>query len=435
MARTDRDSWDLASSVGATATMVAAARAAASRRPDPVINDPFAEPLVRAVGLDLFTRVASGELDFGDVDDGAGFPRMVDTFAARARFYDDYFAAGQQRGPAPGGDRGVGAGRPPIPAFLAGGDHAVRNRSARGHRVQDHDTVRTRRGHRWREHRPIGIDLREDWPAALQTRGLRCRPTDGVAGRGRAHRIPAARGRSSVAGQRHRASAPRAADSPRTTDRCAARPRTAAASPDHDRPLARTRPGPAHPRLDLSRRAHRRRGPPAGARVDTATSCSPTCSTRPGWRRWSPKRRQARLPRSALSGRPGGRCSASRMLGEPLGLHRQQSHRRQLRCARVEFAITLVDVDDDALSVQPARVLAEVDAVDGLDERRPLARGQHRLARRRGRDTHVPREFRPHRSTGPWPGTTVVARCKRSSRHRPRPSWRWTGPHDRRATR
>ncbi|HEY6857355.1 MAG TPA: class I SAM-dependent methyltransferase, partial [Mycobacterium sp.] len=92
MGRTDRDSWDLASSVGATATMVAAARAAATRRANPVVNDPFAEPLVRAVGLDLFTKVASGELDFADVDDGGGFPRMVDTFAARARFYDDYFA-------------------------------------------------------------------------------------------------------------------------------------------------------------------------------------------------------------------------------------------------------------------------------------------------------------------------------------------------------
>src|ERR1700753_2081171 len=93
MARNERDTWDLASSVGATATMVAAARAAATRRPDAVINDPFAEPLVRAVGLDLFTRVASGELDFADVDDDLGFPRMVDTFAARARFFDNYFAA------------------------------------------------------------------------------------------------------------------------------------------------------------------------------------------------------------------------------------------------------------------------------------------------------------------------------------------------------
>ena len=33
MARTDNDSWDLASSVGATATAVAASRAVASRDP------------------------------------------------------------------------------------------------------------------------------------------------------------------------------------------------------------------------------------------------------------------------------------------------------------------------------------------------------------------------------------------------------------------
>ncbi len=56
MARTEGDTWDLANSVGATATMVAAARAAAARRPQPVIMDEFAEPLVRAVGLDVFTR-------------------------------------------------------------------------------------------------------------------------------------------------------------------------------------------------------------------------------------------------------------------------------------------------------------------------------------------------------------------------------------------
>ena len=55
MARTDNDTWDLASSVGATATMVAAARAMASKADDAVINDQFAEPLVRAVGVDFFT--------------------------------------------------------------------------------------------------------------------------------------------------------------------------------------------------------------------------------------------------------------------------------------------------------------------------------------------------------------------------------------------
>ena len=51
MARTDDDTWDLASSVGATATMVAASRAMASKTERPLIDDPFAEPLVRAVGL------------------------------------------------------------------------------------------------------------------------------------------------------------------------------------------------------------------------------------------------------------------------------------------------------------------------------------------------------------------------------------------------
>lgn len=66
MGRTDNDTWDLATSVGATATMVAAGRARATRTG--LIDDPFAEPLVRAVGVDFFTRWAAGELDASDVD-------------------------------------------------------------------------------------------------------------------------------------------------------------------------------------------------------------------------------------------------------------------------------------------------------------------------------------------------------------------------------
>ncbi|VEG52006.1 putative methyltransferase [Mycolicibacterium aurum] len=98
MARTENDTWDLASSVGATATMVAAARAVASRADHPVINDPYAEPLVRAVGVDFFTRLASGELTAADLDSGAdgespvGMSRFADGMAARTRFFDDFFA-------------------------------------------------------------------------------------------------------------------------------------------------------------------------------------------------------------------------------------------------------------------------------------------------------------------------------------------------------
>ena len=68
MPRTDNDTWDLASSVGATATMVAAARAVATNADNAVIDDPFAEPLVRAVGVDFFTRLATGDLRPADLD-------------------------------------------------------------------------------------------------------------------------------------------------------------------------------------------------------------------------------------------------------------------------------------------------------------------------------------------------------------------------------
>lgn len=63
MPRAHDDNWDLASSVGATATMVAAGRALATKDPRGLINDPFAEPLVRAVGLDFFTKLIDGEPD------------------------------------------------------------------------------------------------------------------------------------------------------------------------------------------------------------------------------------------------------------------------------------------------------------------------------------------------------------------------------------
>src|ERR1700677_2526441 len=93
MARTDDDSWDLASSVGATATMVAAARAVASKASNPVIDDPFAAPLVRAVGLDFFTRMVDGDVDLSDVgaDDQANIALLVDSMAVRTRYFDDFF--------------------------------------------------------------------------------------------------------------------------------------------------------------------------------------------------------------------------------------------------------------------------------------------------------------------------------------------------------
>jgi methyltransferase (TIGR00027 family) len=171
MARTEGDTWDLANSVGATATMVAAARAAATNRSQPVITDEFAEPLVRAVGLDLFTKLATGEVDSDDIEKGVGFSRFVDTFAARARFFDDYFAAAGQSGlrqvvivasgldsrayrlPWPAGTTVYEIDQPEVIAF----------KTATLAEIGAAPTA---------ELRTVGIDLREDWPEALRASGF-----------------------------------------------------------------------------------------------------------------------------------------------------------------------------------------------------------------------------------------------------------------------
>src|SRR5258707_14752573 len=89
MARTDNDSWDLASSVGATATMVAAQRALANR--EGLIDDPFAEPLVRAVGLDFFIRALDGDIELEDVDPEFNMQRAAEGMAVRTRRFDNLF--------------------------------------------------------------------------------------------------------------------------------------------------------------------------------------------------------------------------------------------------------------------------------------------------------------------------------------------------------
>src|ERR1700752_3501975 len=104
--RYEGDTWDLASSVGVTATMVAAARAMATRADNPLINDPFAEALVKAVGVDLLARLASGDLDpneLNDVHDGAtgsagAMSRMADNMAVPTKFFDEFFVDATKAG-------------------------------------------------------------------------------------------------------------------------------------------------------------------------------------------------------------------------------------------------------------------------------------------------------------------------------------------------
>jgi len=171
--RTDNDTWDLATSVGATATGVAVGRALASRAANPLINDPFAEPLVRAVGVDFFTRLATGELNPAEVDaDGEwGMQRMRDMMAVRTRFFDDFFV------------EATNAGIRQAVILASGLDaRAYRLPWPDGTTVYEIDqpaviefktTTLTDLGAAPTvDRRSVAIDLRHDWPTALRGAGL-----------------------------------------------------------------------------------------------------------------------------------------------------------------------------------------------------------------------------------------------------------------------
>ena len=97
LARTDGDSWDLLNSVGATATAVAAQRAVATNRTDPLISDPLAEPLLDALGADYHLQFARGELA-GDAGDLGELRAMVDSIALRTRYFDDFLLEAMDAG-------------------------------------------------------------------------------------------------------------------------------------------------------------------------------------------------------------------------------------------------------------------------------------------------------------------------------------------------
>jgi methyltransferase (TIGR00027 family) len=172
-ARFDGDTWDLASSVGATATMVAAARAVASRAPDALVNDQFAEPLVRAVGIDFFARMASGDLDPRDLDDDAagGLQRFADAMGLRTKYFDDFFLNAARDGVQQAVILAVGldsrAYRLPWPSgttvFEVDQPQVIDFKTATLAGLGAEPTA---------DRRTVAIDLRDDWPAALKTSGF-----------------------------------------------------------------------------------------------------------------------------------------------------------------------------------------------------------------------------------------------------------------------
>lgn len=179
--RSNDDTWDIATSVGMTAVMVAAARARETDSPEPLIRDPFARILVEgaeAGGWQKFLdpgmqdRIANA-----DPEAAAIFSNMLSYQAVRTHFFDTFFADA------------VAAGIRQVVILASGLDsRAYRLSWPQGTVVYEidqpmvleykaamlgkHGVVPTA------ERREVAIDLRQDWPAALQSAGFDpARPT------------------------------------------------------------------------------------------------------------------------------------------------------------------------------------------------------------------------------------------------------------------
>ena len=171
MTRAHADSWDLASSVGATATMVAAARALASRADNPIIDDPFAGPLVRAAGIDFFTRLVDGDIALSGADGGEVARLMTEVMAVRTRFFDDFFLNATRSGIRQAVILASGLdSRPYRLPWRAGSvvyeidqPKVIDCKTATMAAIGATPTA---------ERRTVGIDLRDDWPAALRRSGF-----------------------------------------------------------------------------------------------------------------------------------------------------------------------------------------------------------------------------------------------------------------------
>ncbi|OBG75165.1 MULTISPECIES: class I SAM-dependent methyltransferase [unclassified Mycobacterium] len=179
--RFDGDTWDLASSVGATATAVAARRALASKGPDPLLDDPYAEPLVTAVGVDAFIRMMNGDIEVAEDDPAFTARRLSEGMAVRTRFFDAFFRdatdAGIRQAVILASGLDTRAYRLPWPAgtvlFEIDQPTVIEFKTR---------TLADLGASPAADRRAVGVDLRDDWPAALRDHGFdAARPTAWIA--------------------------------------------------------------------------------------------------------------------------------------------------------------------------------------------------------------------------------------------------------------
>jgi methyltransferase (TIGR00027 family) len=174
VARTENDSWDIATSVGATAVMVALARAAETKSANPLIRDEYAEALVSTPELaELRERLDAmwARADEAGDERAMDFQQMTDYQAVRTHFFDEFFAAAAAEGV-----------RQYV--ILASGldSRAYRLTWPAGAVVYEIDlpavleyksaTLAAAGASPSATRREVAVDLRHDWPAALRDAGF-----------------------------------------------------------------------------------------------------------------------------------------------------------------------------------------------------------------------------------------------------------------------
>lgn len=145
----------------------------ATRDPRGLIDDPYAEPLVRAVGVEFFTKMMDGELELSALEtmSPARMQAMVDGMALRTKYFDDYLV------------EATGAGVRQVVILASGLDsRAYRLPWPAGTVVYEIDqpqvidfkttTLAGIGAQPTATRRTIPIDLRADWPTALKAAGL-----------------------------------------------------------------------------------------------------------------------------------------------------------------------------------------------------------------------------------------------------------------------
>ncbi|SPM33637.1 O-Methyltransferase involved in polyketide biosynthesis [Mycobacterium rhizamassiliense] len=170
MTRSENDTWDLASSVGATATAVATQRAMASQGPEPLLDDPWADPLVRAVGSETFIKLLDGERGHNG-DPVLSREPVRQQITVRTRYFDDFFLGATESGI-----------RQAVIVASGLDTRAYRLRWPAATVVYEIDqpeviefktrTLADLGAEPGAQRRTVAIDLRDDWPAALTAAGF-----------------------------------------------------------------------------------------------------------------------------------------------------------------------------------------------------------------------------------------------------------------------